>query len=126
MNVQKKKVLVVDDDYSSRRLLMKIVKDIVNCEILQAEDGSEALRSMIKNNPDLVILDMIMPFMNGVQVLKTMKQNANLKKIPVIACTAVGDDSAVKQIIKMGVASYIIKPVTKESLVQKLTEILIN
>jgi len=123
MGQRKSKILVVDDDYSSRRLIEKILRSNFNFQIVQAEDGSEALRTMLKEQPDLVILDMLMPFMNGVQVLKTMKKSNELNQIPVIACTGVGDDKIVKQVINYGVLGYIMKPIKQKALVEKVAEI---
>jgi len=96
----------------------------MQCEIIHAEDGSEALKVMLKNQPDLVVLDIIMPFMNGIQVLKTMKSNARLANIPIIACTAVGDNATVKQIIGLGVTNYIVKPIDKDAFINKISSIL--
>lgn len=75
---------------------------------------------MLREEPDLVILDMVMPFMNGVQVLETMKRSAKLSQIPVIACTAIGDTSVVKQIISYGVQHYIVKPIDRQKLIAKV------
>jgi len=123
MTTPKRKILIADDDYSTRRLLAQIVRSRFDCHILQAEDGSEALKMMVDEMPDVVILDMLMPFMNGLQVLKTMKANDKLSHIPVIACTAVDDNSVVKEIIRLGVVHYVKKPVSRESIVEKLDRV---
>lgn len=118
------KILIVDDDFSSRRLIEKYIRDFLACEIMQADDGSLALQSMIKESPSLVILDMVMPFMNGFEVLKTMRKNSRLAKTPVIACTTVDEPNTVRELIKLGIADYIIKPVEKENLLHKISKVL--
>ena len=120
----KKKILVVDDSFTSRRFIAQSLKVEFKCDVILAEDGSEALKMMVKEEPDVIVLDMMMPFMNGIQVLKTMKKNSKLSKIPVIACTAVDDNSVVKQIIEIGVTKYIKKPIKTEDLIEKVNEIL--
>ena len=124
MASKKKKVLVVDDEYSSRRLVTKILHNNFDCDVLQAEEGSVALQIMVNENLDLVILDLVMPFMNGVKVLQTMRQSQALKDVPVIVCTSVGDQSAVQKVLKFGVADYLVKPVDEASTVEKLSSAL--
>ncbi len=120
----RKKILVVDDSFTARRFMGQAIKVSLKCDIVLAEDGAEGLKVMLKEKPDVVVLDMMMPFMNGIQVLKTMKKDNVLCKIPVIACTAVEDNSVVKQIIEIGVAKYIKKPINSDELVGKIKEIL--
>ncbi len=123
MNSDKKKVLILDDEFSSRKLLSHIIRNNLNCEILQSDDGSAALKMMLKDPPDVLILDMVMPFMNGVQVLQTMRENERLSQIPVLACTSIDDNNVVQQIIKLGVREYIKKPIKKEHILEKLNAI---
>lgn len=118
------KILIVDDEYISRRVVEKYIRDTWQCQVQQAEDGSNALRTMLKEPPNLVILDMLMPFMNGLEVLRTMKQNAQLADIPVIACTSVDDKKVVQQVFSYGLKYYVVKPVNKETLIDKISTIL--
>ncbi len=117
------KVLIVDDELSSRRLMEKIIRNHWKCNLLLADDGAEALKIMLKELPNLVILDMVMPFMSGIQVLQTMRKTTKLAKINVLICTAVDDNRIVKEVLKYGVLDYLIKPVNKETLVGKLTKL---
>lgn len=124
MASKRRKILIVDDEFTSRRVLGKIIRGTSKHEVIEAQDGSEALQIMIKSKPDLVFLDMMMPFMNGIEVLKTMKSNAALSPIPVVACTAVDDDSIVKKVIAFGVNDYLIKPIKREQVVNKISTLL--
>ena len=117
------KILIVDDELSSRRIMEKIIRNQWKCNLLLADDGSEALKIMLKELPSLVILDMVMPFMSGIQVLQTMRKTTKLAKMNVVVCTAVKDNKIVKQVLKYGVLDYLIKPVNKETVVGKLTKL---
>lgn len=118
------KILVVDDDFTSRRVMEKVIRKEWNCNVFQAEDGSEALKVMLKEMPELVILDLVMPFMNGIQVLQTMRKSPRLAKTNVLACTAVSDNKVVKEILKLGVSDYMMKPITQDVLLEKISKIL--
>ena len=117
------KILIVDDELSSRRIMEKIIRSQWKCDLFLAEDGSEALKIMLKELPSLVILDVVMPFMNGIQVLQTMRKSIKLAKTNVLACTAVEDNRIVKEVLKYGVLDYLVKPVNKETLVAKITKL---
>jgi len=117
------KILIVDDELSSRRITEKIIRNQWECNLLLADGGAEALKIMLQELPSLVILDMVMPFMSGIQVLQTMRKSARLAKMNVVVCTAVDDNRIVKEVLKYGVLDYLVKPVNKEKLVGKLTNL---
>jgi len=123
-STRKKKILIVDDDFTSRRLLERIVRDNFKASIRTAEDGSEALQEMVKDIPDLLILDMVMPVLNGIQVLRTMQETHKLAHVPVIACTAVGDNSVVTEILKYGVKDYIKKPIQPDAVIKRIRAVM--
>ncbi len=120
MSLNQFKVLIVDDDFSSRRLLSRHIASKWSVRILEAQEGSEALRLIAKERPNLVVLDMVMPFMGGLEVLKVLRANAKLRSIPVVACTSVDDKDTVAQILKSGVDDYVVKPFDKKILLKKL------
>lgn len=122
--MSRKRVLIVDDEFTARRLLGKILRTHFNCDVVEAQDGSQALQAMVKEDLDVVFLDMMMPFMNGVQVLQTMKKNAKLRQLPIVACTSVDDDATVKKIIQYGVNQYIVKPVSEDQILEKISPFL--
>jgi len=117
------KILIVDDELTSRRIMEKIIRNQWKCNLLLADDGAEALKIMLQELPSLVILDMVMPFMSGIQVLQTMRKTTKLAKINVLIYTAVDDNRIVKEVLKYGVLDYLVKPVNKEKLVGKLTNL---
>jgi len=118
------KVLIVDDDFSSRRLLARFIRKKWPVKILQAEDGSEAIQLVLKESPNLVILDMLMPFMNGIEVLKILRKDPKTAEIPVIACTAVDDKKEVSEILDHGVTDYLIKPIDQKILLKKIANLI--
>ena len=123
MITNRTQILIVDDDYSTRRLMERYIRNNWMCQVSQAADGSEALKQMLRELPDLVILDLVMPFMTGIQVLETMRKTTRLAGIPVLACTSVDDNAVVKKIIEYGLVDYLIKPVQEALMVEKVNKV---
>jgi len=103
------KVLVVDDDENNRLALMDALEG-EDFTISQAEDGESALRAVAKEPPDLILLDIMMPGMDGVQVCHTIKQNQDTCDIPVIMITALNRKQDVLNGLKVGATDYVVKP----------------
>lgn len=114
-------VLVVDDQLGVRRLLFEALKDDFKA-VYTAGSGMEAIEKVKETNPDLVVMDMKMPRMNGLEVLKQLRSlNYNC---PVIMMTAYGELEIVAQAIKMGVKKHITKPFDLKDLRQLIREAL--
>src|SRR5476651_487423 len=113
------KVLTVDDSKTVRIIVRKAFKPY-DCEILEAGNGVEGLAVAAKENPDLVLLDVTMPVMDGVEMLTKLKADPALKAIPVVMLTAEGGRDNVLKIAKIGVRDYIVKPFKEDVLVQKV------
>jgi DNA-binding response OmpR family regulator len=103
-----KKIMIVDDDVTLLEMYIERLK-AEGAIISQAYDGEEALEKMKKSKPELILLDVMMPKMNGFDVLKAMQADADLSKIPVIILTALNDDSKRAQGFKLGAVDYIVK-----------------
>lgn len=99
--------LVVDDSAMDRRLAGGLLEKESDCLVLYAADGAEALQSVAANVPDVVITDMVMPQLDGLQLVEAMKREFPL--IPVIIMTAVGNEETAVQALKRGAASYVTK-----------------
>lgn len=112
------KVLTVDDSKTVRIIVRKAFKPY-DCEILEAANGVEGLAVAAKENPDLVLLDVTMPVMDGVEMLTKLKADPALKGIPVIMLTAEGGRDNVLKIAKIGVRDYLVKPFKEEVLIEK-------
>lgn len=103
------KVLAVDDSKTIRKIVAKAFIPY-DCQVLEAENGVEGLSTAAKEKPDLIILDITMPVMSGIEMLGKLKAQSNLKDIPVIMLTAESGKENVINILKMGVKDYIVKP----------------
>jgi len=112
------KVLTVDDSKTVRIIVRKAFKPY-DCEILEAANGVEGLAVAAKENPDLVLLDVTMPVMDGVEMLTKLKADPALKGIPVIMLTAEGGRDNVLKIAKIGVRDYLVKPFKEDVLIEK-------
>jgi len=117
------KILTVDDSKTVRIIVKKAFKSF-DCDILEAANGVEGLASASKETPDLILLDITMPVMDGVEMLTKLKSDPALKAIPVIMLTAEGGRDNVLKIAKIGVRDYIVKPFKEDMLIEKCGRIL--
>ena len=113
------KVLTVDDSKTVRIIVRKSFKTY-DCDVLEAQNGVEGLAMAAKENPDIILLDITMPVMDGVEMLTKLKSDPALKAIPVIMLTAEAGRENVMKIAKIGVRDYIVKPFKEEVLVDKV------
>jgi len=117
------KVLTVDDSKTIRMIVKKAFKQY-DCEMFEAENGVEGLAMTAKEKPGLIVLDITMPVMNGIEMLERLKSEATLKDIPVIMLTAESGKDNVMQIVKMGVKDYMVKPFKGEDLIGRVEKII--
>ena len=117
-------ILIVDDFETMRRIIKGALKEIGFYNFLEADDGKNALSRLEKNKVDLIISDWIMPNMSGLELLKAVKKDEKLKKIPFIMVTAEGHKKNVLEAINAGVDNYIVKPFSSETLQEKIKKII--
>ena len=117
------KILTVDDSKTVRIIVRKAFKSY-DCEILEAANGVEGLAVASKDMPDLILLDVTMPVMDGVEMLTKLKSDPRLRAIPVVMLTAEGGRDNVLKIAKMGVRDYVVKPFKEDVLLEKLGRII--
>jgi len=110
MPQNRSKLLIVDDEPINLKVLNNILKDIY--KLTFAKSGSEALRLIEKEKPDLILLDVMMPDMTGYDVCETLKQSTDYKYIPIIFVTALNDAVDEAKGLNLGAVDYISKPVT--------------
>jgi putative two-component system response regulator len=109
-----KRVLIVDDDMINRKLLTVLLKKIGDIESVEAANGLEAL-NIIKSEPiDLVVLDVMMPVMDGPDFLKIFKSDDAYKDIPVAVLTT--DDTRKNEVLELGASTVLIKPIKEPDL----------
>ena len=116
------KILTVDDSKTIRMIVKKAFKPF-DCDLCEAENGVEGLVAATREKPDLIILDITMPVMNGIEMLKKLKGEPSLNDIPVIMLTAESGKDNVMQIVKMGVKDYVVKPFKGEQLIDRAKNI---
>jgi two-component system, OmpR family, alkaline phosphatase synthesis response regulator PhoP len=104
-----KKILVVDDEKHIVRLVQANL-DRAGYAVVTANDGKEALEKVADENPDLVVLDVMMPYMDGFEVLQNLRRNPSTRDIPVIMLTAKAQDADVFKGWQSGVDCYLTKP----------------
>jgi CheY-like chemotaxis protein len=121
-NETKKKVLIVDDEPNVRRLLHSILNK--NFAVFEAEDGQQAVDMTNAQQPDVILMDMMMPKMDGLTACLMIKKNPDTKKIPVIMVTAIGFELNIKLSQQMGASGYVTKPFSPQDLLAKIAEVL--
>ncbi|MGM0642290.1 MAG: response regulator [Thermodesulfobacteriota bacterium] len=121
------KILVVDDKDSIRGAMVEILNSLGFSDLTEATDGNDAwfqlkaeFEGEEKENFDLVITDMEMPEMSGLDLLKAVREDDEVKDTPVIMVTTVNTKEVILKTMKLGISAYIIKPFTKESVEEKL------
>ncbi|MDD3014727.1 MAG: response regulator transcription factor [Candidatus Gastranaerophilales bacterium] len=114
------KILVVDDEASIRRILETRLK-MVGYEVITAADGEEALDAFSKHNPDLIILDVMMPKLDGYGVTREVRKTS---EIPIIILTALGDVSERITGLELGADDYVIKPFSPKELEARVKAVL--
>jgi DNA-binding response OmpR family regulator len=118
----KQRIMVVDDDPGIRDVLRLSLK-AAGCEVQTVENGKQCLETVTKYNPDVVILDVMMPGMNGDKVAKKLRKNAETSNIPIIMLTGLNDSKYIKAaLFDLGVKFYITKPFEIADLIDKVAD----
>jgi two-component system cell cycle response regulator len=104
--------------------MLKRVFRPFHCELFEAADGMEGLEAVITHQPDLIMLDYNMPVMDGVTMLRKMREHDNIKRTPVIMLTAEDSNEIISTVARLGVRDYIIKPFEDEILLSKVSRII--
>jgi two-component system, chemotaxis family, chemotaxis protein CheY len=120
---QNMKILTVDDFSTMRRIIRNMLRQLGYTNVVEAEDGAEALSLLQREKVDFVISDWNMPHMNGLDLLKAIRADANLKPLPVLLVTAEALKENVVEALKAGVNNYVVKPFTAETLKEKIDAI---
>jgi two-component system chemotaxis response regulator CheY len=118
------KFLVVDDYLSMRRMIKSVLKDLGYSNVAEADDGSTALPLLRNGQFNFLITDWNMPGMPGLDLLKAVRADDRLAKLPVLMVTAEAKREQIVEAVQAGVNGYIIKPFTAEVLKEKLAKIL--
>ena len=119
----KMKFLVVDDFSTMRRIVRNLLKELGYSNVDEAEDGAMALSKLKNEQFDFVISDWNMPVMNGLDMLKSIRADASLAKLPVLMVTAEAKKENIIAAAQAGANGYVVKPFTAATLDEKLAKI---
>jgi len=115
-----KKVLLVDDSSTARLLTRLIFSQKPNYVLLSAVDGRDAIERAHAEKPDLILMDVIMPRMTGLEACRELKKNKETSKIPIILLTTSGDERFVQEGYESGCSNFLTKPVKDAELLDLL------
>lgn len=115
-------ILIVDDSAAIRKILQRMLvqASVPLGKVVEAGDGVEALEALKKTKVNLVLSDINMPNMDGLQLLRNIRANAEWNGIPVIMVTTEGGEAKVMEAVKLGANGYVRKPFTAEQIKEKL------
>jgi len=119
-----KKILVVEDHQDSREVLVIQLRKMSYKEVIEAASGEEGIEKALVEDPDLIIMDLGLPGINGIEATARLKQNPKTAKIPVIALTAWQEQDFRDKALKAGVVEYLSKPTPPRILKEALERFL--
>ncbi len=117
------RVLVVDDDPNVRLFLERLLSKKFSCTVETAKDGADALSKLKEFDAEVMLLDITMPVMDGVETLNALRQDDKFKNLEVIVLTAVSEKETVAKVMSMGVVDYMLKPLLYEQTFIRLKEL---
>lgn len=121
-NKDKKRILVVDDNGTALRTMKAMLEE--RYEVTLAISGAQAMTSIGKKRPDLILLDYEMPVCDGRMTLEMIRADEDMKDIPVIFLTAVNNKANIEAVLKLKPAGYFLKPAVKERLIAEIDKVL--
>lgn len=117
------KILIVDDMVTMRRIVKNVLKQLGFSNIDEAENGQDGLQKLKSSKYDFVVSDWNMPVMTGIDMLRAIRADEQLKAIPVLMVTAEAQQKNLVEVVQAGVSNYIVKPFTAETMQEKLAKI---
>jgi two-component system, cell cycle response regulator DivK len=109
-----KRILVVEDRDDSRTILVSILRRFCGYETIEAANGAEAIEKAVAEKPDLILMDLDLPDISGVDAAKAVKENPNTAHIPIVAQTAWSSRQWKGKVLRIGMVDYLEKPVSME------------
>jgi len=118
------KVLVVEDDRSIQMVLELVLNRMAKCDVITASDGPEGLSKIQKEKPDVVLLDLMLPGMDGFEICQRAKADEATRQIPIIFLTAQPQPASVAKAMALGAAGYLVKPFDPIKIIDQINEAL--
>ena len=119
----KSTILVVDDNSQNLELLQAYLEDL-RCKVITAVDGLEAMKAVTQHNPDLILLDIMMPRMSGFEVCRRLKADPATADIPVVMVTALNELGDIERAVAVGTDDFLSKPINKLELLTRVKSLL--
>lgn len=119
-----KKILIVDDSPTMRRMIMASLRDLKGVSFNEACSGLEAIEHLAISPVDLMVLDLNMPDMHGMEVVQFVRKHQTYRAIPIIVLTTRGDESSRSAALDAGAAAYLTKPFLPNILSERVRELL--
>jgi len=113
------KILVIDDNQDHQEIFRMLLRHL-GYEVIQATSAASGMDKAASEHPDLILLDLVMPYMSGGQLVARLKSSPSTRDIPVIICTASMSDYGSKEAIRHGAAEILMKPISKTFLAEIL------
>jgi two-component system, OmpR family, alkaline phosphatase synthesis response regulator PhoP len=123
MAVAKTQILIVEDEEDIRELV-RYNLERENFSVSEAESGEAGLKAVAQKKPDLILLDLMLPGKDGLQICRELKQNAGSRGIPVVMMTARGEESDIVTGLELGAEDYVVKPFSPKVLVARVKAVL--
>ena len=117
-------ILVVDDEPAVRQVIRRLLDREFEVTILEADDGLTALDRLLKDPVDLVLLDLSMKVMSGIETLEAIRRSDTYAHLPVVLMTALADELYVRRAVELGIAAFIVKPFTPAALCERMAGII--
>ena len=119
-----RRVLVVDDDDGVREIIQLSLETVAGWQVLMASSGQEGIAIAMAEKPDLILLDVMMPDQDGIEVYKQLQAEASTQTIPTILLTAKAQTSERKEFMEIGIVGIITKPFQARALVEQIIQLL--
>ncbi len=119
-------VLLIDDDDTHRFFLRQAFTKKMGATVMEAKNGVEGLRVLQKMTPDVIMLDLWMPVLNGQDFLEKIRREEQWKDIPVIIMSAVRDKEIIEKLVKLKISDYLLKPLTLEQLTGRISKLAVE
>jgi DNA-binding response OmpR family regulator len=117
-------ILVVDDEPALRQLIRRFLIRDFQVRVLEADDGVTALEQLRREKVDVVLLDVTMKAMGGIETLEAIRSSEKTAQIPVVLMTAQADEQYVRRAAELGIADFLVKPFTPRTLCARMSSII--
>lgn len=114
-----KKILIVDDSPTERHVLNDLLSK-AGFDVVASDNGADAIRKAKQVRPDLILMDVVMPGLNGFQATRAISRDPDTKKIPIIMCTSKSQETDKIWGMRQGARDYVVKPVNRDELLTKI------